>query len=67
MHGGAKDLAITQPACGNRELMKMDPAWGMGDHPFYNVRPVLHEPGPIHVSQYGSTQGFPVAAGESSG
>jgi plastocyanin len=44
--------------------MRMDPAWGMRDHPFYNVRPILHEPGPIAVSAYFSSQGFPVAQGE---
>jgi plastocyanin len=64
VHGGAKDLRISQPACGNREIMKMDPAWGMPEHEFYNVRPILHEPGPIAVSGYLSAQGFPVAAGQ---
>jgi plastocyanin len=64
VHGGAKDLRITQPTCGNRELMKMDPAWGSARHPFYKVRPILHEPGPIAVSAYFSSQGYPVARGE---
>jgi plastocyanin len=64
VHGGAKDLRISQPACGDREIMRMDPAWGMPDHPFYHVRPILHEPGPIAVSGYYSSQGFPVAEGQ---
>jgi plastocyanin len=65
VHGGGKNLEISQPGCGNRRLMRMDPAWGMAEHPFYNVRPILHEPGPIAVSAYFSSQGFPVAKGES--
>jgi hypothetical protein len=42
----------------------MQPAWGMPDHPFYHVRPILHEPGPIAVSGFLSSQGFPVAQGQ---
>jgi plastocyanin len=64
VHGGGKNLEISQPGCGNRRLMRMDPAWGTADHPFYSVRPILHEPGPIAVSAYFSSQGFPVAKGE---
>jgi plastocyanin len=64
MHGGARNLSISQPACGNREIMRFEPAWGMPDHPFYHVRPILHEPGPIAVSGYLSSQGFPVAKGQ---
>jgi len=64
VHGGARDLRISQPACGDRRLMQLDPAWGSADHPFYHVRPILHEPGPIAVSGYWSSQGFPVAQGE---
>ena len=29
------------------------------DHPFYNVRPILHEPGPINMSAFSSTTGLP--------
>lgn len=64
VHGGGKNLEISQPGCGDRRLMRMDPAWGTADHPFYNVRPVLHEPGPIAVSAYFTSQGFPIAKGE---
>jgi hypothetical protein len=64
VHGGARNLEISQPSCGNREIMDMKPAWGMPEHSFYNVRPILHEPGPIAVSAYFSSQGWPVAAGE---
>lgn len=46
VHGGAKDLAISQPSCGDRRLWTHRPAWAPRDHPFYTVKPVLHEPGP---------------------
>ncbi len=64
VHGGAYKLAINQPACGNRELAVHEPTWGNPDHPFYNVRPILHEPGPTNMSAFRSVQGIPVNAGE---
>jgi plastocyanin len=64
VHGGAKDLEISQPDCGDRKIIESDPAWAMPDHPFYNVRPILHEPGPLAMSGTLSAQGFPVAAGQ---
>jgi plastocyanin len=64
MHGGAENLTISQPDCSDRTIMQFDPAWGMPNHPFYHVRPILHEPGPIAVSGYLSSQGYPVARGE---
>jgi plastocyanin len=64
VHGGAVGLTLTEPNCGNREVARSDPTWGLPDHPFYNVRPILHEPGPINMSAFGSTAGLPVRAGE---
>jgi plastocyanin len=64
VHGGAHGLTLTKPNCGNLEVARSDPTWGLPDHPFYTVRPVLHEPGPINMSAFRSTQGIPVAAGE---
>jgi plastocyanin len=64
VHGGAKDLTLTQPDCGNRVLYRATPTWGLPSNPFYRVRPVLHEPGPINMSQFTSAQGIPIAAGE---
>jgi len=64
VHGGAKSLTLSQPACGNRTLYRSTPTWGLKKHPFYKVRPVLHEPGPINMSQFTSERGIPVAAGE---
>jgi len=64
VHGGAIGLTLTEPNCGNREVARSDPSWGLADHPFYNVRPILHEPGPINMSAFRSTTGLPVHAGE---
>lgn len=64
VHGGGKELRLSQPACGNRTLATSKPKWGLASHPFYNVQPVLHEPGPIGMSAYTTQQGFPLAAGE---
>jgi plastocyanin len=64
VHGGAVRLTLTEPNCGNRQVARSDPTWGLPDHPFYNVKPILHEPGPINMSAFGSTTGLPVRAGE---
>ena len=64
VHGGAVGLKLTEPNCGNREIARSDPTWGNADHPFYNVKPILHEPGPINMSAFRSTTGLPVHAGE---
>lgn len=64
VHGGGKSLRLSQPGCGNRELFSSDPLWGNPDHPFYRVKPVLHEPGPVSMTGTITEQGFPVAAGE---
>jgi plastocyanin len=63
VHGGAYRLTVTQPDCDNREIAASNPTWGKPDHPFYTVRPVLHEPGPINMSAFQSKQGIPVGAG----
>lgn len=64
VHGGARELSLSQPECGNREIGNSVPTWGLPDHPFYNVEPVLHEPGPINMSAFGTETGIPVAAGQ---
>ena len=63
VHGGAFKLTVTQPDCGNRQVAESNPTWGLPDHPFYTVRPVLHEPGPINMSAFQSQAGIPVGAG----
>jgi len=64
VHGGAKGLELSQPACGGRVVYLSKPTWGLASHPFYNVQPVLHEPGPINMSRFTSRQGIPVVAGQ---
>jgi plastocyanin len=64
VHGGGKQLRLSQPECGDRTLVTSKPAWGTRSHPFYNVKPILHEPGPINMSGTLSQKGFPVAKGQ---
>ena len=64
VHGGARSLNVTKPDCGNLQIAQSTPTWGPPDHPFYNVRPILHEPGPINMSAFQTPTGIPVAAGE---
>jgi plastocyanin len=64
VHGGAKGLTVTQPDCGHRQIANSIPTWAPPDHPFYTVRPILHEPGPLNMTAFRSVQGIPVAAGE---
>jgi plastocyanin len=63
VHGGAKqlDLKRTGPDC---TMYSSKPTWGQRKHPFYNVKPVLHEPGPINMTGFTSAQGMPVRAGD---
>jgi plastocyanin len=63
VHGGARDLTVSEPSCAGRALWTNTPAWGLASHPFYRVRPVLHEPGPISMSGIRSASGIPVAKG----
>ena len=64
LHGGGRELRLSQPGCGGRTLASSKPKWGLPSHPFYNVKPVLHEPGPASMSSFTTQQGFPVAKGE---
>ena len=64
LHGGARALLLTQDACDNRTLMGSRPLYGLPDHPYYNVLPVLHEPGPIATEWITSASGVPVRRGE---
>jgi len=64
VHGGARKLTITKPGCDNLEVARSTPTWGRASHPFYNVRPVLHEPGPIGMSAFNTPTGIPVREGQ---
>jgi plastocyanin len=67
VHGGAEKLKLSQPSCGDRRLATSVPTWGRKDHPFYNVRPILHEPGPINMTAFEANageEGIPIRAGQ---
>jgi plastocyanin len=65
VHGGAKNLELERIGCGkNARMYTSRPLWGNADHPFYNVRPILHEPGPVNMSGFTSSDGFRVSRGE---
>ena len=64
VHGGGQNLTLRRPDCSDDHVYTSRPVWGGPRHPFYNVRPVLHEPGPIHMTGFRSARGVPVAAGE---
>jgi hypothetical protein len=64
VHGGGRDLTLRRPGCADDRIYTSRPVWGGPRHPFYRVRPVLHEPGPIHMTGFASAKGVPLAAGE---
>jgi plastocyanin len=64
IHGGALNVKLAQPRCGERDLFVSHPLYGNADHPYYNVLPNLHEPGPISSSLLSTPTGVPVRKGE---
>lgn len=64
VHGGAKLMRLRRRDCPDPAMVTSRPVWGARDHPFYKVRPVLHEPGPIATSRFHSATGIPVAKGQ---
>jgi plastocyanin len=58
LHGGGVRLELHNATCGTVPFVSQ-PTWG-GPAP----KPVLHEPGPTHMSQFTSAAGIPVAAGQ---
>ena len=58
LHGGGIRLELRNVTC-NADLFTSQPTWG-GPVPL----PILHEPGPTHMSQFTSASGIPVAAGQ---
>ena len=64
LHGGGRSDVLTQPACGDRELLRSLPTWGGPRSLPYRMRPILHEPSPIGMSTVTSEQCFAVHAGE---
>ena len=64
LHGGAHRLELRQPSCRGRRLMVSRALYGLPDHPYYTVRPVLHEPGPMATGWVTSGSGIPVRRDE---
>ena len=64
IHGGALDVGLQQPTCGDRDLVLSHPLYGNEDHPYYHVLPNLHEPGPISSSLISMPGGIGVRKGE---
>jgi Stress up-regulated Nod 19 len=57
LHGGGIRLDLSDRTCGRRVFSSL-PTWG-GPEP----KPVMHEPGPAHMSWFRSSTGIPVASG----
>jgi plastocyanin len=64
LHGGSREIRLTQPRCGNRTLVKSKPTYGQPDDPLYQVTPLLHEPDPRNITWWQSGTGIPVRKGE---
>jgi plastocyanin len=58
LHGGGLRLDLTDDTCGSR-LFTSEPTWGL---PL--VKPVVHEPGPKHMTEVSTAAGIPVSAGD---
>ena len=64
LHGGARNMWLSQPRCGGRRLLDNAPRFGMPNHLYYRARPILHEPGPVDTRYFLSRSGIPVRRGE---
>ena len=64
LHGGALDIALSQPRCRDRTLVRSRPAYAPARDPLYAVRPLLHEPDPKSISWWQSATGWPIRRGE---
>jgi hypothetical protein len=58
LHGGGLRLDLSDDTCGTR-LFRSEPTWGL---PL--VKPVVHEPGPKHMTDVSTANGIPVSAGD---
>jgi hypothetical protein len=58
LHGGGLRLDLSDRTCGTK-LFTSEPTWGLPV-----VRPILHEPGPKHMTILTTATGIPVSAGD---
>jgi plastocyanin len=63
LHGGAKDMVLSDPVCG-RDLLDTRPIYAPASDLVYTLRPVLHEPGPVSTRYFLSAAGIPVRRGQ---
>jgi hypothetical protein len=63
LHGGGKFVQLRNRTC-RRDLVVSRAYYGMPNHPFYKVKPRLHEASPIRMGAKLSAKGIPVAAGD---
>src|SRR3954447_13399865 len=64
LHGGAQRMTLSQPDCGDRELLDTDPVYAPKNDLVYTIRPILHEPGPVSTRYFLSKRGIDVRQGE---
>lgn len=64
LHGGSRDLTVSQPRCDGRKLLSNTPTYGTPEDLVYTARPVLHEPGPIGTRWFASPTGISLRRGE---
>lgn len=63
MHGGARNLTLSEPDCGGRTIFTAQPTYANADDPLYAVTPLLHEPDPEHISWAQSAAGWSAPRG----
>ena len=64
LHGGSRELRLTQPACSNRTIAVNDPTYAPKGDPLYRVRPMLHEPDPKSINWHQWSDGWAIGKGE---
>jgi hypothetical protein len=58
VHGGGLRVELSDRTCGTR-LFASEPTWGLPV-----VKPIIHEPGPKHMTTFSTANGIPVRAGD---
>jgi plastocyanin len=58
LHGGGVRLDLSDRSC-NTKLFTSEPTWGLPV-----VHPIIHEPGPKHMTTLTTAKGIPVSAGD---
>jgi plastocyanin len=64
LHGGATDLRLTEPGCSDRTLVDSKPLYAAQSALPYQLRPILHEPGPISTKYFKSETGIWLRRGQ---